>query len=189
MIRLLHLYISLLCKLPKYSNITYVMKDLTKTCIHAYEQNVTQGTRIYINATWYVPLVVYVVNLKNNKNYLLTCPHYTHMHDEMVTLISQITNQALTTDVLLFDTMKLMLQYLRQYTDLQIDIAEKAHSCFLDIGTKTNSVSKGAKIRNRYNQVPHLTQDTNWKVTNSDLDTTNEGQEVSLSQQVTTKQI
>ena len=28
-------------------------------------------------------------------------------------------------------------------------------------------VNKGAKIRNRYNQVPHLTQDTNGKVTNS----------------------
>ena len=28
-------------------------------------------------------------------------------------------------------------------------------------------VSKGAKIRNRYNQVPHLTKDTNGKVTNS----------------------
>ena len=28
-------------------------------------------------------------------------------------------------------------------------------------------VSKGAKNRNRYNQVPHLTQDTNGKVTNS----------------------
>ena len=28
-------------------------------------------------------------------------------------------------------------------------------------------VSKGAKISNRYNQVPHLTQDTNGKVTNS----------------------
>ena len=40
-------------------------------------------------------------------------------------------------------------------------------------------VSKGAKIRNRYNQVPHLTQDTNRKVTNSELDTTNESQEVS----------
>ena len=26
-------------------------------------------------------------------------------------------------------------------------------------------VSKGAKIRNRYNQVPHLTQDTNGKQT------------------------
>ena len=40
-------------------------------------------------------------------------------------------------------------------------------------------VGKGAKIRNRYNQVPHLTQDTNRKVTNSQLDTTNESQEVS----------
>ena len=40
-------------------------------------------------------------------------------------------------------------------------------------------VSKGAKIRNRYNQVPHLTQDTNGKVTNSQLGTTNESQEVS----------
>ena len=40
-------------------------------------------------------------------------------------------------------------------------------------------VSKGAKIRNRYNQVPHLIQDTNWKETNSELYTTNESQEVS----------
>ena len=40
-------------------------------------------------------------------------------------------------------------------------------------------VSKGAKIRNRYNQVPHLAKDTNGKVTNSQLDTTNESQEVS----------
>ena len=40
-------------------------------------------------------------------------------------------------------------------------------------------VSKGAKIRNRYNQVPHLTQDINGKVTNSQLDITNESQEVS----------
>ena len=39
-------------------------------------------------------------------------------------------------------------------------------------------VSKGAKIRNRYNQVPHLTQDTNGKVTNSQLDTTKESQKV-----------
>ena len=40
-------------------------------------------------------------------------------------------------------------------------------------------VSKGAKIRNRYNQVPHLTHDTNGKVTNSQLDITKESQEVS----------
>ena len=42
-----------------------------------------------------------------------------------------------------------------------------------------NKVSKGTKIRTRYNQVPHLTQDTNGKVTNSKLDTTNESQMVS----------
>ena len=46
---------------------------------------------------------------------------------------------------------------------------------------KAAKINKGAKIRNRYNQVPHLTQDTctNGKVTNSQLDTTNENQEVS----------
>ena len=43
----------------------------------------------------------------------------------------------------------------------------------------STKVSKGAKIRNRYNQVPHLSQDTYGKVTNSQLDTTNENQEVS----------
>ena len=41
-----------------------------------------------------------------------------------------------------------------------------------------DKVSKGTKTRNQYNQVPHLTQDTNGKVTNSQLDTTNESQEV-----------
>ena len=36
-----------------------------------------------------------------------------------------------------------------------------------DRGVHVMKVSKVAKIRNRYNQVPHLTQDTNGKVTNS----------------------
>ena len=36
-----------------------------------------------------------------------------------------------------------------------------------NVSRKSIKVSKGAKIRNRYNQVPHLTQDTNGKVTNS----------------------
>ena len=40
-------------------------------------------------------------------------------------------------------------------------------------------VSKGAEIRNRYNQVPHMTQDTNGNVTSSQLYATNESQEVS----------
>ena len=42
-----------------------------------------------------------------------------------------------------------------------------------------NKEIKGANIRNPYNQVPHRTQDTNGKVTNSQLDTTNESQEIS----------
>ena len=52
---------------------------------------------------------------------------------------------------------------------------------YLEIGELPwNSQSnKGAKIRNRYNQVPHLTQDTNGKLTNSQLDTTNESHEFS----------
>ena len=40
-------------------------------------------------------------------------------------------------------------------------------------------VRKRTKIRNRCNQIPHLTQDTNGKVTNSKQDITNESQEVS----------
>ena len=39
-------------------------------------------------------------------------------------------------------------------------------------------VRKKANIRNRYNQAPHLTQDTNGKVTSSQFDITNESQEV-----------
>ena len=40
-------------------------------------------------------------------------------------------------------------------------------------------VSQGAKIRNQYNQAPHLTQDVIGKVTNSQYDITNESQNVS----------
>ena len=47
-------------------------------------------------------------------------------------------------------------------------------------------VSKVAKIRNRYNQVPHLTQDTNGKVTNSQKTPQTRAKRSALSQQVTT---
>ena len=47
-------------------------------------------------------------------------------------------------------------------------------------------VRKKAKIRNRYNQTPHLTQDTNGKATTSQLDITHESQEVSPFQLETT---
>ena len=48
-------------------------------------------------------------------------------------------------------------------------------------------VSKVAKIRKRYNQVPHLTQDTNGKVTNSQKTAQTRAKRSALSQQVTTK--
>ena len=50
-------------------------------------------------------------------------------------------------------------------------------------------VNKVAKIRNRYNQVPHLTQDTNRKVTNSQKTPQTRAKRSALSQQVTTKHI
>ena len=50
-------------------------------------------------------------------------------------------------------------------------------------------VSNGTKIRNRYNQVPHLTQDTNGKVTNSQKTPQTRAKRSALSQQVTTKNI
>ena len=52
-----------------------------------------------------------------------------------------------------------------------------------------NQSNKVAKIRNRYNQVPHLTQDTNGKVTNSRKTPQTRAKRSALSQQVTTKHI
>ena len=66
----------------------------------------------------------------------------------------------------------------------KFSVAEKnlslkaSRALFLIKQEKFDKVSKGAKMRNRYNQVPHLTLDNNGKVTNSQLDTTNESQEV-----------
>ena len=53
----------------------------------------------------------------------------------------------------------------------------------------SNESNKVAKIRNRYNQVPHLTQDTNGKVTNSQKTPQTRAKRSALSQQVTTKHI
>ena len=56
----------------------------------------------------------------------------------------------------------------------------KVKKKFTDVVTrKYMKVEKWAKIKNRYNQAPHMTQDTNGKVTTSQLDITNESQEVS----------
>ena len=43
----------------------------------------------------------------------------------------------------------------------------------------SSEVRKVAKIRNQYNQVPHLTKDTNGKVTKTQLNIINKSQDVS----------
>ena len=58
-------------------------------------------------------------------------------------------------------------------------MSKRRHIFYTLIGCIKVKVSKGAEIRNQYNQVQHLTQDTNGKVTNSYLYTTNESAEVS----------
>ena len=64
---------------------------------------------------------------------------------------------------------------------LMYTMHNKFSDCFVWFSPSTSylKVRKGTKIRNWYNQVPHLTQDTNGKVTDSQLDTTNQSQEVS----------
>ena len=59
-------------------------------------------------------------------------------------------------------------------------VVVKAHNCKLAWRLQgISKVRKRAKNRNLYNQAPHLTQDTNRKVTISQLTITNESQEVS----------
>ena len=71
------------------------------------------------------------------------------------------------------------------------DVPRSASSHVSDFNTRNKllKVSNGAKIRNRYNQVPHLTQDTNGKVTNSQKTPQTRAKRSALSQQVTTKHI
>ena len=86
----------------------------------------------------------------------------------------------------------LMMQTVILATDLSIlmDSYILAHQIrFSGLLTCVNKVSKGAKIWNRYNQAPHLTQDTNGKVTNSQYTPQMRAKRSALSQQVTTKHI
>ena len=69
---------------------------------------------------------------------------------------------------------------------LHDETKKRAHDSQIVRAKESNNV---AKIRNRYNQVPHLTQDTNGKVTNSQKTPQTRAKRSALSQQVTTKHI
>ena len=62
-------------------------------------------------------------------------------------------------------------------------IRSSVNNCFQYI----LKVRKMAKIRKRYNQVPHLTQDTTWKSNKNTINITNKRQEVIPFQEVTTR--
>ena len=86
-----------------------------------------------------------------------------HMCEKLVSKLTQVKNyyQILT------------------YGKHSYQIIAYMNNWYLIVTIVSDKVRKGAKIRNRYNQVPHLTRDTNGKVTNSQKDTANEIQEVS----------
>ena len=55
-------------------------------------------------------------------------------------------------------------------------------------GRSLDNVRKTARVRNRYNQVPHLSQDTKWECNKITINITNKSQTVSLFLQGTTRQ-
>ena len=55
-------------------------------------------------------------------------------------------------------------------------------------GRSLDNVRKTARVRNRYNQVPHLSQDTKWECNKITINITNKRQAVSLFLQGTTRQ-
>ena len=92
----------------------------------------------------------------------------------------------------IFNSSVMLGNYLQQTTsadDIFTDVfffldalrVKVTKSAFMNIfrGKNLFKVGKRAKITNRYNQAPHLTQDANEKVKTSHLDITNESQEVS----------
>ena len=60
-----------------------------------------------------------------------------------------------------------------------LNSSDKGDKLVLMLRDYQSKVRKLAKIRNRYIQATHLTQDTNGKVTTSQSDITNESQDVS----------
>ena len=79
-----------------------------------------------------------------------------------------------------------MLQLICNIIRILIHTEEKPYDKSVHTGVE---VSNGAKIRNRYNQVPHPTQDTNGKATNSQKTPQTRAKRSAPSQQVTTKHI
>ena len=90
-----------------------------------------------------------------------------------------------------FDGIVIGINYAPLAADLFLFCFERDFMLSYSVNNQAGVIesNKVAKIRNRYNQVPHLTQDTNGKVTNSQKTPQTRAKRSALSQQVTTKHI
>ena len=113
----------------------------------------------------------------NNKRLLYTCIIYWYFWVSY----KIITSTCYVPTCYIYSHLRLSWTSMRQY----YKIWARNYNASLEL----RKVSNGAKIRNRYNQVPHLTQDTNGKVTNSQKTPQTRAKKSALSQQVTTKHI
>ena len=88
-------------KVPKY----YFCGDRFNQVLHTRLRTECSSLNQHLHKRNLVCNPYYICGeVESNTHYLLTCPRYTRMRDEMVTSISQITNLSITTDVLLFGT-------------------------------------------------------------------------------------
>ena len=103
------------------------------------------------------------------------CQFGTNLYRQVVGIPMGTNCAPLTADLFLFCYERDFMMSLSIDTQTDVIDAFNTASRYLDDILNINNVyfdkmvkvSNGAKIRNRYNQVPHLTQDTNGKVTNS----------------------
>ena len=87
-------------KVPKY----YFCGDRFYQVLHTRLQTECSSLNQHLHKRNLVGNPYCICEVESNTHYLLTCPRYTHMRDEMVTSISQINNLTITIDVLLFGT-------------------------------------------------------------------------------------
>ena len=76
---------------------------------------------------------------------------------------------------------------LRDFEIISLRICKRSKEKFELSYIATVEARKMAKIRNQYNQVPHLTQDTTWEVKNT-LTSQTRAKRSALSHLVTTRQ-
>ena len=105
------------------------------------------------------------VNFKDQLTAILSCKNPLNVVNKVLSnpnrLVELISDCSVT---VIRQTLKLDKDMVSDVEQLSRKMCySRHHKTLRDPGPYPKDVSKGAKIRNRYNQVPHLTQDTNRK--------------------------